>query len=474
MKRFLIGALVAYALSATLLVAWWGAKASTLRVLIDAPSSREAGVEGRPVVSKDLRTLCLDRGVETSGWDYLKVRFGDLSGSLFQAAIGIIFVICLVAAIPPKAGTSGGASGDPRDATKRTRRAALAASLLGFGSIAAVWLYGRSAMLHPYHLVVVGSLLSLLAAAALALFLGFQQLAHGPNRGPVAGWLLIALAPLIFWCFVGAYGARQWRQRKVPHNLMMQLSVGAGSALMRLESSFAYPHRLETDHMVMLYDALEDPHGDGEAMDRHMAEMVETLGTAPGAKVIWVRGRLPLLDLGELSVNEVALGSAESPKDWETEGRLDRHELAHAVLDAVSAADADPPSFLHEGWAESQGGAPRKELAAKALARRAEEPEVRIESLIEPALYHRLDGPVPALGGAFVEFLIREHGAAKFLQLYDECDEGRFKDTFHEIYDVELEAMEAAFWDDAKEATPLNPAGRLDRMTSGRRLFPRR
>src|SRR4051812_16958639 len=68
MKRFLIGALVAYALSATLLVAWWGARASSLRVLVDAPSIRQAKEEGKPAVSKGLRTLFLDQGVETSGW----------------------------------------------------------------------------------------------------------------------------------------------------------------------------------------------------------------------------------------------------------------------------------------------------------------------------------------------------------------------------------------------------------------------
>ncbi len=469
MKRFLIGALVAYALSATLLVAWWGAKASSLRVLVDSPAAGKANEEGKSVASMGLRELFLDRGIETSGWEYLQVRFGDLGATIFRAAIGIIFVICLVAAIPPKVG----APGDRRNATKRTRRAALAASLLGFASIASVWLYGRSAILHPYHLVVVGSLLSLLAAATLALFLGFQQLAHGPNRGPVAGWVFIALAPLIFWGFVGAYGARQWRQHKVPHNLMMQLSVGVGSALMRLESSFAYPHRLETDHMVMLYDSLEDPHGDGQAMDRHMAGMVDLLGTAPGAKVIWVRGRLPLLDLGELSVHEIALGSSESPKDWETEGRIDRHELAHAMLDAVRAVDADPPSFLHEGWAESQGGVGRKELAARALAQHAEEPEVGVASLIEPGMYHRLDGPAYALGGAFVEFLIREQGADKFLRLYNEAGEDRFKYTFREIYDVELDAMEAAFWKDVQDAEPPRAESRLNPLTSGRRLFRR-
>ncbi len=59
-------------------------------------------------------------------------------------------------------------------------------------------------------------------------------------------------------------------------------------------------------------------------------------------------------------------------------------------------------------------------------------------------MYHRLDGPVPALGGAFVEFLIREHGADKFLRLYNESGEDRFKETFHAIYGVELEVMETA------------------------------
>ena len=122
MKRFLIGALVAYALSATLLVAWWGAKASSLRVLVDAPAVRQAKEEGKQAVSKGLRALFLDQGIETSGWEYLKVRFGDLSATVFRGAIGIIFVICLVAAIPPKAGASGHATGDPG-----TRRNGLAA-----------------------------------------------------------------------------------------------------------------------------------------------------------------------------------------------------------------------------------------------------------------------------------------------------------------------------------------------------------
>ncbi|APW61482.1 hypothetical protein [Paludisphaera borealis] len=451
MKRFLIGAIVAYALSATLLVAWWGAKASSLRFLIDAPSIRQAEQAQEPFVPKDLRTLFLDQGVETSGWQYLKVRFGDLSGTVFQAAIGVIFVICLVAAIPPKPGPSGQATRDPSSTTKRARRSALAASLIGFASIAVAWVYGRSTILHPYHQIVVGALLALLAAEAVALFLGFQQLAHGPRRAPVAGWLVVALAPLAFWVLVGAYGAKQWQGRNVPRSLLMQLSVAAGSALMRLESSYEYPHRLETDRLVMLYDVLDNPHQDGEAMDAHMAAMERTLGTTSGSKVLWVRGRLPVLGLGGLSVHEIALGSEESPNDWAADGRIDRHELAHAALDSLRSADADPPTFLHEGWAESQSGATRDELAAKALEQHTEEPSIGIVSLTEPKWYHHDAGPVYPLGGAFVEFLIRKHGADKFLRLYNESRESRFKHTFREIYDVELDAMESEFWNDAQD-----------------------
>jgi hypothetical protein len=449
-KRFLIGTVVAYALSATLLVAWWGAKASSLRLLVDDSAIRQSKQNEEPFVAKDLRTLFLDHGIETSRWEYLKVRFGDLSGTVFQAAIGVIFVICLVAAIPPKLGPPGQATRDPRGATRRARRSALAASLIGVASIAAAWLYGRSTILHPYHQIVVWTILALLAAEAIALFLGFQQLAHGPNRAPVAGWTLVALAPLAFWVLVGAYGAKQWQDRNVPRNMLMQLSVAAGSALMRLESSYEYPHRLETDRLVMLYDVLDNPHQDGEAMDRHMAAMERTLGTTSGSKVLWVRGRLPVLGLGELSIHEIALGSEESPADWTADGRLDRHELAHAALDSLRSADADPPFFLHEGWAESQSGASRNELAAKALEHHTEEPSIGIVTLVEPKWYHRDSGPVYPLGGAFVEFLIRKHGAAKFLRLYNESREASFKYTFHEIYDVELDAMEIEFWNDAQ------------------------
>ena len=186
-------------------------------------------------------------------------------------------------------------------------------------------------------------------------------------------------------------------------------------------------------------------------MDGHLAAMERTLGATLSSKVLWVRGRLPVLGLDGVSVHEIALGSGESPSDWSTDaGRLDRHELAHAALDSIRSADADPPAFLHEGWAESQSGETRDKLAARALQHRTEEPSIGIVTLTEPRWYHRDDGPVYPLGGAFVEFLIRKHGADKFLRLYNESDEARFKYTFHEIYGVDLDAVEDRFWDDAR------------------------
>src|SRR5262249_8780621 len=144
------------------------------------------------------------------------------------------------------------------------------------------------------------------------------------------------------------------------------------------------------------------------------------------AKVYWVRGRLRLLDLGSLSVHGIALGSGESPDDWDTGGTLDRHELAHAALDEYGAYDADPPYVLHEGWAESQSGVGSAVLARRALEQRAADPSVGLRDMVGAGWYHHDDGPVYSLGGAFVDFLIRGHGVGKFLRLYNGSREGRF------------------------------------------------
>src|SRR3954453_5240825 len=188
----------------------------------------------------------------------------------------------------------------------------------------------------------------------------------------------------------------------------------------------------------------------------------ETLGSKPcrpvnasssatlRAKVFWVRGLLRWLDQGNLSVHGIALGSDASPPDWESGGSLDRHELAHAALDQYRSRDADPADFLHEGGAEAQSGVGSVELARRALEQREANPSVRLRDMVSPDWYHSDFGPVYPLGGAFVDFLIRRYGVGRFLRLYNEGRLGTFEAACRDIYGTDLDALEIAFWVDAR------------------------
>ena len=200
----------------------------------------------------------------------------------------------------------------------------------------------------------------------------------------------------------------------------------------------------------MFYDLLESPRRDAEAMDGHLARMEGMLGGPLRAKVFWVRGRLPRLGQGSLSVHGLALGSGESPPDWGSGGTLDRHELAHAALDMYRAHDADPASILHEGWAEAQSGVGTEVLARRALERRAADPTLGIRDMVGPEWYHRDFGPVYPLGGAFVDFLIRRYGVARFVRLYNEGKPATFDAACRDIFASDLAALEAEFWEDVR------------------------
>ena len=71
------------------------------------------------------------------------------------------------------------------------------------------------------------------------------------------------------------------------------------------------------------------------------------------------------IGLESLSFHGLSLGSAWSPEVGE-QFRGDRHELAHAALDWFRVPGSDPPYLLHEGWAMSQCGDGRLELARAA------------------------------------------------------------------------------------------------------------
>jgi hypothetical protein len=61
-------------------------------------------------------------------------------------------------------------------------------------------------------------------------------------------------------------------------------------------------------------------------------------------------------------------------------------------------------------------------------------------------LWHRVGGPVYSVGGAFAEFVIRDYGINRFVDLYFACRPGRFDDACRAHLGVELEDLETRFW----------------------------
>jgi hypothetical protein len=226
-------------------------------------------------------------------------------------------------------------------------------------------------------------------------------------------------------------------------------------------------------------DGLTDPEGDLQAMDQHVADMEKRTGLSLKAKIFWARG--PLLGRRRLCCVGIALGSDSSPAN-----ELDRHELAHAIINQHSPRDSDPPTLLSEGWAESQA-VDSKDLAERALGLRwhlnqmATLPDSEAErelahfadregfgrlvqrtresqpgagmyfrELTGSFWYHRDRGAVYELGGALVNFLLRKYGAEHFVDFYFACQPGTFEVECRGVFGTDLDALEKAFWEDAE------------------------
>jgi hypothetical protein len=342
-------------------------------------------------------------------------------------------------------------------------------------SIALLWGQHQLQVLHPYAL----PLLILLVITFGAALRGLWRVLFGPRRLAALTWALVGLLPTLLWGALGWYGFSEWGRREVPHDLPFALMKMAGASLMEAQARAFYPHRLESQRLVMFYDGgVTDPQGDIDAMDRHVAAMEELTGLPLRTKVYYVRGKL--LDQGGLCYLGLALASPESPA-----GYLDRHELAHAVLYQHNAPDTDPPTLLSEGWAESQSN-DGKALARQAVSRRQliagwrrlSEPQRRdvslsmwdregferlvgevaeaqgdvsyLRVLTGPLWYHHDKGAVYPIGGAFVDFLLRRYGAERFVDLYFACRPGSFEAECRRVYGTALESLEAEFWADAE------------------------
>jgi hypothetical protein len=270
--------------------------------------------------------------------------------------------------------------------------------------------------------------------------------------------------PALFWVLLGFYALRQQDKGVAPNNVCWKLASLSSGSLMEAQAVYLYPRRVDTKHLVMFYDdRVATPRRDADAMEAHVTWLEAITGQPLRAKIYWVRGRL--LGFGPMACYGLAAGSSQSPEDWETADHpdhlsVDRHELAHAVIQQLYRPDSDPPFLLVEGWAESRAGPSRATLAASALQSRTRwlshrgpagnARESYLRELLGLSWYHRIGARVYDVGGAFVDFLVDFYGKERFFELYFKCRPGTCEADFRIVLREDLDAVESKFWREAQ------------------------
>ncbi len=233
-------------------------------------------------------------------------------------------------------------------------------------------------ILHPSGEALVVLLVLTLGLLAWCVVRASQLLRQPQVRRRVLCFLIVTLAPVVLLVSCFFYAQQQWAMRQVPSGIRGQIAIMCGASLMELQVSYLYPKRAESNDLVMFYDDLTTPAADLAAMDQHVSQLFEFLEKKPRDKIHWVRGSL--LGQRNVALLGLALSSEESPA-WEQQGAVDRHELAHAVLNQFRSPCADPPMVLHEGWAEAKCGVDTTTLARWAIAARRENQDIKIAEL---------------------------------------------------------------------------------------------
>jgi hypothetical protein len=328
-------------------------------------------------------------------------------------------------------------------------------------------------VLHPVVTPFVLLLTVTLLASLVGTAGGLCRVVRGPRRRAAAAWGLACLLPLGCWTGLSVYTLRlKVTGQSFPKNTFSDISGMAAATVMEGQVRLAYPHRLESRRLVMFYDGrVTDPHKDLDAMDRHVADLEAVTGQPLRAKIHWVRGEV--FGLRHMAIRGLSLGSSRSPADWETADHpdglsVDRHELAHGVVHQLQPPGADPPTLLIEGWAEAHSGvAPRRRaewaIQSRGLWRertRAVGTASYLRELTGSGWYHRVDGPVYNVGGAFAQFVLQQYGAERFLRWYFACRPGRVEAECLTHLGVEFDALESAFWAESERLAGAPAAAR--------------
>jgi hypothetical protein len=310
---------------------------------------------------------------------------------------------------------------------------------------------------HPHYLPVTAALVMMLCAA-LALFVGGGwRLIRGPGRIDALACWLLGLAPVGFLAGHLMYGFRVAEGRQLELNLPLKALIPFGESTLDLVARYFYPQRTLGKRVVMISAPMsaEAARKQVAAMDRHVQELESRLGRTGKGRVYWVRG--PLLGLQGKAIHSMCFGSRpdEEPSDPDGLTVLDRHEVAHVVLNQFRMIERQPPAVLTEGWAEVGSGIDPNALILRALSRRETGQAYTLRELLGREWYSRHEMPAYMQGAALVRCILAKFGPDRFVALYATCRPATFAADCKRILGVSIDQLDQDYWSDIeKQAGP--------------------
>jgi hypothetical protein len=312
---------------------------------------------------------------------------------------------------------------------------------------------------HPHFLPVTAALGAFLAAALALLVVGAWQSVAGPRRAHALASLLWGLAPFglvaghLMYGFGTAYG------RQFDLNWPLRVLVPFGESILDLVARFQYPVRTEGERVVMISTPVENAREQVDAMDRHIKALEARLGRQGTRRIHWVRG--PILGIQGKALLGMCMGS-RATVHWEqpdSEGltTLDRHEVAHVVLTQFCTVAMEPPAILMEGWAEMAAAADPRSYRLRAGTERENGRMLALADLVGPAWYGRHDLPVYTQGAPLVDFILRQFGPNRFVNLYANCRRETFAADVQRVLGVSIGQLDEGYQADLEKQ--IGPGG---------------
>jgi hypothetical protein len=299
-------------------------------------------------------------------------------------------------------------------------------------------------VVHPHFLPVVGVLALLVFSSGLAMLVGLWRLLRGPRRLHGLRLVTVATLPLALVAFHGAWANSLAIAELRFADYRVRILFPLVQSLMDLEARFRYPERTVGRKVVMIHAGMPDAQEQVEAMDRHVERMEQLLGHEVTGKVHWVRGGL--FGRGGVCFWGIALGGQPGDRPRGPDGltSLDRHEVAHGVIDSfIKPYQAPLVPILVEGWAESQSGYRRSSLYGGAAQSREENSWVPLKELLLPGR-EDFGLRIYTQGGVLVNYLLSRYGGPSFIAFYHDCTANTFESDCRRQLGLDLDELETA------------------------------